>query len=128
MHARTRPPNSEVAATGCHHYAAAAAAPPPQPLPLPPLCSRCRSCAATDATVTTSATVGTSFSTLFTTVTYFLDFAYTNSSNIQRQIIEGKEVFLVRCPCAKCKNQYHKRREVVEYDLCKNGFMDNNLT
>lgn len=58
-------------------------------------------------------------------VNYFLDFAYTNATNIKRKIIKGLEVFQIRCPCSKCKNRFFKERELVEFDIYKSGFMDN---
>ncbi|KAK9050828.1 hypothetical protein SSX86_030202 [Deinandra increscens subsp. villosa] len=56
-------------------------------------------------------------------VTSFLDFAFTNLTDVGSQTIEGVEVLLIRCPCAKCKNQKYKSREAVEQDLITKGFM-----
>ncbi|KAD3641561.1 hypothetical protein E3N88_30785 [Mikania micrantha] len=36
-------------------------------------------------------------------VSYFLDFAYENATNIENEKI--------RCPCSKCKNRYYKTRD-----------------
>ncbi|KAI3520702.1 hypothetical protein L1887_10152 [Cichorium endivia] len=60
-------------------------------------------------------------------VKYFLDFAYTNATNIQASIKDGVEVLEIRCPCAKCKNRYYNTRSLVSQHLYMHGFMDNYL-
>ncbi|KAJ0874227.1 putative Transposase-associated domain-containing protein [Helianthus annuus] len=54
----------------------------------------------------------------------FLDFAFTNAPNIQRELVEGVEVFKIRCPCGKCQNLRFKSRDEVEGHLYDKGFMD----
>ncbi|KAJ0790073.1 putative Transposase-associated domain-containing protein [Helianthus annuus] len=58
-------------------------------------------------------------------VNFFLDYAYANAPNIQRELIEGVEVSKIRCPCGKCQNRCFKKRFEVVGDLFKKGFMDN---
>ncbi|XP_076934895.1 uncharacterized protein LOC143601342 [Bidens hawaiensis] len=48
-------------------------------------------------------------------ISYFLDFAYENATNIEN----GK----IRCPCSKCKICYYKTRVEVQIHLFTNGFM-----
>ncbi|KAD7117250.1 hypothetical protein E3N88_04518 [Mikania micrantha] len=60
-------------------------------------------------------------------VTHFLDFAFANPNNVQSQTINGMEVFVIRCPCAKCQNRYHMTRDSVEDHLFTRGFMKNYL-
>ncbi|KAI3724803.1 hypothetical protein L1987_64570 [Smallanthus sonchifolius] len=57
-------------------------------------------------------------------VSYFLDFAYENATNIERQTIDGVQKLLIRCPCSKCKNRYYKTREAVDCHLITQGFME----
>ncbi|KAD5803399.1 hypothetical protein E3N88_14759 [Mikania micrantha] len=57
-------------------------------------------------------------------VNYFLDFAFANATNIQRQTIEGLETFLIRCPCSTCKNLRFKTRAEVQVHLYSKGFVD----
>ncbi|CAH1435019.1 unnamed protein product [Lactuca virosa] len=57
-------------------------------------------------------------------VNHFLDFTYTNATNIQHNIMEGVEVFEIRCMCKKCKNRYYKTRNLVELHLCQKGFIE----
>ncbi|KAI3712371.1 hypothetical protein L1987_70925 [Smallanthus sonchifolius] len=57
-------------------------------------------------------------------VKHLLDFAFSNIVNHQTQTIEGGKVFVIRCPCRKCKNLRLKTREDVEGDLYANGFKD----
>ncbi|KAL8201548.1 hypothetical protein R6Q57_010695 [Mikania cordata] len=57
------------------------------------------------------------FNPEFQHVTYFLDFAYANATNIRRRTIEGVEVLETRCSCIICKNLEYKNRDMVEYDL-----------
>ncbi|KAL4559342.1 hypothetical protein LXL04_031480 [Taraxacum kok-saghyz] len=54
----------------------------------------------------------------------FLEFAYTNATNIQHTTVEGVEVLEIRCPCRICKNLHYKPRDLVELHLCHKGFME----
>ncbi|KAM0013959.1 putative Transposase-associated domain-containing protein [Helianthus debilis subsp. tardiflorus] len=54
----------------------------------------------------------------------FLDFAFTNAPKIQKELIEGPEVFKIRCMCAKCQNLRFKSRDVVEGHLYVKGFVE----
>ncbi|KAL4581922.1 hypothetical protein LXL04_006456 [Taraxacum kok-saghyz] len=64
------------------------------------------------------------FNLEFTTyVLEFLEFAYTNATNIKPIIEEGVEVLQIRCPCKKCKNVIYNTREIVYQHLCTSGFM-----
>ncbi|KAF5755266.1 putative Transposase-associated domain-containing protein [Helianthus annuus] len=58
-------------------------------------------------------------------VNFFLDYAYANAPNIQRELIDGVEVSKIRCPCGKCQIHRFKKRFEVVGDLFKKGFMDN---
>ncbi|CAH1428434.1 unnamed protein product [Lactuca virosa] len=53
----------------------------------------------------------------------FLEFAYTNATNIKPIIQEGMEVFQIRCPCWKCKNRDYNTREIVAQHLYDVGFV-----
>ena len=56
-------------------------------------------------------------------VNEFLDFAYTNATNIKPVIQKGVRVFQIRCPCKFCKNRIYNKREIVFQHLCTDGFV-----
>ncbi|KAK1406435.1 hypothetical protein QVD17_41733 [Tagetes erecta] len=62
-------------------------------------------------------------------VNFFLDFAYSNETTIDRRVTKhGKIVYEIKCPCFKCQNVFYSRREKVQKHLLKNAFMNNYTT
>ncbi|XP_023771634.2 uncharacterized protein LOC111920288 [Lactuca sativa] len=59
-------------------------------------------------------------------VKQFLDYAFTNVTVVKyRTLRNGLVVSEIRCPCSVCKNRNYKSRQMVEFDICQNGFMPN---